>query len=1354
MKFLPLFLFLALFPLFFNGLNGQQLKEGILQFDHLGMQDGLSQSTVLSIHQDKFGWVWLGTRDGLNRYDGYNFQVFRHRVDDPRSISGNTILEIESDSLGNLWIITEVGLSYLDRNSLQFQNFTLPQNLFENSDFQSLQVDPDGRVWVGGRHGLFLFDVEKSEFQAIRYADQSLSLVSALTIDNQQRLWVGTTRFGIYYLKNGQQELSQLSTPLTDQAGSSRIESLIVDSLGIYAGTYGSGLIHLDFNGQILDQLTQATGGLTNDNIRSILKNEDGSVWIGTFDGLSIWNQKGNISQINYAKGNPRGLSHGSIRSLMRDQSGSIWIGTYFGGVNLYNPLNDRFQHFFQIPGNSKSLSYNVIGAFEQLGENEIAIGTERGGINFSDTKGNHRFDDRAQRTIKSLLYSEGTLYVGVFREGLFQVNPDNFDLKKITIRTEKEVWLPDAIINDIKQAENGNFWLATDSDGGLHLVNPRDGKYLDYAGREELQFLIKNHPVKHILPWKGQLLLSTMGKGMIKFDPKSGEIQVIQEFYQREDSLQIPEFFHAFEDRESQLWLSTNGEGVLVTDSSLQVRKRYHLQSGLLNNIALGTMEDSNGAIWVITINGLNQLISGLDDWTTWSFKTGFPLLEINEGAFFQTAKGEFLIGGNNGYCLFDPTRLTRNSLIPKIVFTELQLSNLAIKPGDDSQILSQELNQSSKITLNHQQSVFSIEFAALNYLNSSNNQYQYKLEGFDEDWVQSGTKRSVTYTNLPEGDYTLLVKGSNNEGIWNEDPIELQIEILPPPWRTWWAFFAYALLTILGFITIRKNALRSARLKSDFRIEQLERKRWKEVHDLKLNYFIDVSHEFKTPLTLILNPLEELITKKDQPKWVKDKLKVIYFNSKRLQLLINQILEIRELETGHSKPNYQPLYLAPILEEVVESFKNLADKRKIRLESKFDHLPQIPLKLDQDKLQKILFNLLSNAFKFTKEGGEISLRVNQHESSYHFEVTDTGEGIHSEDLPKVFDRFFKKTQNNFGAGIGLSLTKSLIEIQGGKIAVSSVLGQGSKFEFWLPLEASTSTASKSNPFIKPIPLEFEADVLSQSLDSENEQKIQREEILLFVDDDNNLRAYLKESFRRNYKVITAKNAEKGMEKALKKNPTLIISDVMMPGMSGFELCQKIKTTPETSHIPIILLTAKDSEQHKIEGLVQGADDYISKPFSLIELKARINGIIQNRRLIHQNYREKVLQPSLRESESSQLGIDDQLLIQVNKILQEKLDQPNLTVEHLAEQVHLSRVHFFRKIKSLTGLSPSDLIKNYRISKACLLLENGNYSVADVAFKVGFQDVHYFGKVFKKLKGQSPSSYQESRIDKTNSVK
>lgn len=565
--------------------------------------------------------------------------------------------------------------------------------------------------------------------------------------------------------------------------------------------------------------------------------------------------------------------------------------------------------------------------------------------------------------------------------------------------------------------------------------------------------------------------------------------------------------------------------------------------------------------------------------------YAAGFPLQEINEGAFYKSRTGDFLVGGSNGYVRFNPALLKDNAFVPPVIFTNLSVSNKPVTLNDETKVLTQSVHTTQHITLDYFESILTFEFAALNFLRPYENQYAYKLEGFDDEWQWVGNRRSATYTNLNDGEYVFLVKGSNNDKVWNTKPIEMKVTVLPPPWKTWWAYMGYAVVIVGGFLLIRYNALKSAQLKHDLKLEQLEKEKWKDIHQLKLQYFTDVSHEFRTPLTLIASPLEELLQSDEGTPWLRKQLKIMYVNCKRLLLLIEQVLEMRQVESGHITLNQTPARIEKLLSEIVDSFKGMADKRNIKLD--FDAQPvREAFMVDVDKVEKIFYNLLSNAFKFTPEGGTIAVRMRALEKKdktwFVVKVSDTGKGIAEDDHERIFKRFYKMGKDSQSNGIGLSLTKSLVEFMGGEITVDSKLNFGSSFTVKLPFVAAVpgvpALTENERPFIKSVPLQYQALLVREEMEQSMEEEEHRE-LILIVEDNRDLRDYLKDHLRKNFRVITAKNGEKGLMKAKKYGPHVVISDIMMAKMDGLELCRRVKEDQELSHTPVILLTAKGTD-------------------------------------------------------------------------------------------------------------------------------------------------------------------------------
>ena len=1342
-----------LFFLFALSFTHSQSIDGKLTFDHLSIQEGLSQATVLCSVQDHFGFMWLGTRDGLNRYDGYSFQIYRNKPDDDKSIAGNTIYEIDEDHEGNLWMITDKGVSLLIRDLSTFENYFPDEAL----SFYSLIIDDQDEIWLGSSSGLMTFDRDTKKI--IKYRSGNLEVDDILknpiysfrSNPNTGEIWMGTSKGQLYVLNEaGNVRVVQPSIPIP-----SRIEDIAIDSLNnLWIGTYGEGVFHLNKEGRVLSEHSsdQSKNNLIDDHVRALELDQIGNLWIGTFDGLSILNiNTHEITNINHREGDPSGLSHNSIRSITRDIKGSLWIGTYFGGVNIFDFDNQRFKHFYRLAGEPNSLSHNVIGAFSEDSNGNLIIGTERGGVNISSERNNyyqtfvHNENDPYSlggNIIKSLHATEDAIWVGVFKGGLNKLYLHNGKVNRLQDKVKpKFTHLTSSIVNVITPDGTGNLWIGTDE--GIYYFDTEKSKYRSFKGMEELNLLLKKKSVKGIILDKNQnIWIASRGVGLVFFDPSLGTVRQYSTYSVSGENLSLEEVNHVFEDGEGTFWISTHGGGVVNFHPESGRAKVFLTDDGLSNNTVFGIMRDKSDRLWAITLNGPAVYDYGTDTFKSYTYSSGFPIEEVNEGAFYTKHSGEFIIGGSNGYVEFDPDELVDNSFKPPLAITRLLISNQEVIPRDQHNILEKVISETKEITLNHYQSVLTFEFAALSYLRPENNRYAYMLVGFDEHWNDIGNKHSVTFTNLREGDYILNIRGSNNDGILS-DEVSLAIAVLPPPWKTWWAYSIYAFLFVFLFLIIRYNSLKGLKLKHDLKLEQVEKEKWKEVHKLKLRYFTDVSHEFRTPLTLIISPLEEMLQSKKVDKWIKKRLKSMYYNSKRLLHLIDQILEIRELETGHAELKLAPVKIDAVLGSVVDSFKTLADKKKIQLIYDYPLLDKFYL-IDVDKIEKILFNLLSNSFKFTPPGGNIevylSLVSSTEKDTFEFKVMDTGSGISQNQIEKVFDRFYKQNNDGSGAGIGLSLTKSLVELLEGEITVQSTPGEGTMFCIRIPFQRASESgdANGSNLFIKPLPLEYQHTLLPSHEDPS--QKYDCKDSVLFVEDNIELRNYLVDHFKKKYKVFSAINGKEALEIASEKGASIIVSDIMMEVMDGITLCKYLKSDERVAHIPIILLTAKSSYVDRLEGLEIGADDYLSKPFIMKELEARIENILSNRKRLYKRYKSNYYLPNTEEITFN--THDEKLMNRILEVMEENLSESNLTVEFLAAEVALSRVQLFRKLKGITGLSPTEFIKDFRMKRAVHLFSTKEVKVAEVAYEVGFQDVKYFSKCFKKTYGISPGKF------------
>lgn len=1318
-----------------------------IKFDHLTVHHGLSQSSVLAMAQDRFGFIWMGTRDGLNRYDGYGFTVFRHQPTDSTTLAGNLVLDLAEDAAGNMWVATDQGLSYFDRARGVFVTVS-------REEVRCLAVDKRGVVWAGTAEGLQYFDAGQKAMLFYRSPETGswAHAVSALYCDAEDNMWIGTNRHGIFKLGANRLMIEQ-PYDIWGPLGLSpiRIEAVLVDrQRDLWIGTYGHGLIRIiRESGKWEHYHTQARPiALPDSRIRALTLDQENQLWVGTFDGLAVLSPSRSTCRYHqYEDGVYDGLSHNSVRSLLTDAKGTVWIGTYFGGVSVFDRDNQRFEHYYHIPTDAQSLSYNVVGAFAESSAGSVLIGTERGGLTVFDpgAQAYRFFTDRGAdaqalsgNTVKSIYVDHpSTAWLGIFRGGLNKLDLATGRVKHLPAEQPDFAHLKRAIVNTlVRQQGQSMGWVGTDDAGGLHKFNFGTEQFEDFPHRKALVAALRSAPVKSIWMDDSQSLwLATRGSGLVVFDERMGVVQ----HFDRSTGFPSDDLLHIFRSRDGHLWVATHGQGVVELDPRDGTFTLYTTRQGLQNDLVFGTLEDATGSLWFLTINGISrwQRESGHPRFFNFSRASGFPLEEINEGAFLRLADGRFLIGGSNGYVVFDPQQVSESSFIPPIVITDVRIYNERVKPGDGSGILERDVLVSEEIVLDWHHSVFTLEFAALSFLRSDQNHYQYRLTGFDDRWMDAGPRRSVTYTNLRDGTYVFEVKGASSEGVWSTAPARLVIRVLPPPWKTWWAFVGYALIILGGVFIIRHNAVRSAQLKHDLRVEQLEKERIESMHRLKLQYFTDVSHEFRTPLTLIVNPLEEMLKAGEASPWMQRQLHVMYDNCRRMRVLIDQVLEMRQVETGHAQLQLRPVQVAEVVERVVASFRGMADHQSIRLVCQVSPQP-VWVQADINKLETIFFNLLSNAFKFTSAGGTITVQVKHRERAervlYVCRVSDTGQGIEAEDLPRVFDRFFTRGKHA-GSGIGLSLTRLLVQLMGGTIEVASKPQKGASFTVRIPFPRARTAEWPVTASVREMPRDYVPVIEAESVPEEANEP----PLVLVVEDNPDLRAYLKTELSRKFRVLSARNGEKGLHKVRKHGPHLVVSDVMMDGMDGLALCRAIRQDVSISHIPVILLTAKGSDSDRLTGLEEGADAYLVKPFLMHELIVRIQNMLAHRQRIHAFIKKtNQITPRLLSVTSH----DEKLMTRILEVIQKNIANPALSVEFLGAEIGMSRVHLFRKLKALTGQAPADFIRHIRLQQAAQLLRQPGLKIWEVAEQVGFQDVAYFGKCFKKVYGMSPSEY------------
>ncbi|MBC8319830.1 MAG: response regulator [Bacteroidetes bacterium] len=1345
------------------------------KFRHITPKDGLSSHNVHVIMKDSWGFMWFGTSDGLDRYDGYNVKSFKNNPEDSTSISNNVITTIYEYNSTELFVGTRKGglnrFHFDSEKSIRYQHNPNDSSSLSNDQVNVICSDTSDLLWVGTQNGLNLFDPFNGTFkvfkQDVNNWQSRKNQINEIYCDHSGILWIGTND-GLFQFnrRNHDFKAVELTASTTYIGEGERIINTIVEDQDhvLWVGTDFLIFKIIDGQQKWVGIQTERARYPSNYFINDIVKYSDKNIkdlWIATLSGLNKYNQKsGLFTHIYRDSDNSSSLSSNAIVSLFLDNNRLLWIAGE-DGIDMLDLNNPPFHHIIQPVGKFRKSS---IAFFEDT-DGSFWIGSPNAGLinydkdlklikqctlvlpdgnipsNYSvfeileDSKhfmwigmnrplpGIYLFDKEKEsftkipcdtsnnhpepKEMKAMVEDHnGIVWYGT-NSGLYWFDNTNFD--SLFIRYVDNEMLSHSWINDLYIDNNGDLWVT--SLAGLFRLPKENKKSMDFIefssdniGDESYQGM----PLGIIQTKSGLYFLGTT-EGLYAFDPASYKFSKIEK---ESELIGENKKFSIIEDKHKSLWLNT-WKGLI----------RFNPQSPENESPILFDISDG------LPFEGYN----GSD-----------PYLS-KDGRIFVPGKG----GKQDGFFYFHPDSINYNKNIPPIVVTRFLVNDVAINLYDR--------NFSKKyIDLNYNQDFFSFEFAALDYINPEKNNYAYYLEGLEDSWIYCGKRRFANYTNVPPGKYIFRVKGSNNDGCWNETGASIFIRIHPPPWETWWAYLLYVLFVLGLFYAWRQYDLKRHRLKKQLEVEYLEKEKLSELASMKSRFFANVSHEFRTPLTLILGPLRNLKKEVVSDKGKKD-LSIIQRNSIRLQQLINQLLNLSKLESGKMKLQVQKLDVIQLVNRYTQNFESLATQKKIILKYLHDE-DAIFVWIDTDKIEKILYNLLSNAFKFTPKGGSITIRIsmaakdNINKKEVHISISDTGMGIRKDQLPHVFDRFYQASASHKsdleGSGIGLALAKELVELHHGKISVSSQEGIGSVFNIFLPMGDEHLEDGDKLMLPKQIDnQEVIEEIIAESHepDSDNHKEIlQSKPILLIVEDNSDLRLYIRGHLEEDYNIVEAFNGKLGFSQAIEIIPDLILSDVMMPEMDGYELCSIIKTDERTSHIPLILLTARVAQESKIEGLETGADDFLTKPFDPEELRIRIRNLINQRKSLKEKYIRDVRLKEIHEGSENEvhISIDQKFLLRARETVKKYLSDDSFDIAVFSSEMNLSRTQLHRKLRALIDQSATEFIRTVRLNEASVLLRHKTGNISEIALEVGFSNPGYFAECFKKQFGILPSQY------------
>ena len=1345
------------FILIQSALSAQDWQD--VRFSSLSLQNGLSQLSVTAIFQDSQGLMWFGTRDGLNSYDGKTFRVYRPNQIDNRI--DNHIVAMCEDAERNLWIGTINGLMCMEYNTGKFSIYLNdkknPTSLSDNYIF-ALATDNKNRIIIGTKSGLNVYNKSTKGFKSYFYDGQLKdNPIRSLCVSKDASIYIATVSKGLFQVDSEFNLINQFK--IDDQPVEKQISVVFEDKSGlIWFGGINKGLCVLNPGNKTMQRFT-INDGLEDNNIRAIEDDGKGNLIIGTYNGLYLFNKAStNFTPfaLLYTPGGE--INHYSVLTTKFDNAGTLWVGTYAGGVAYYHPNNKKFSYYNPAESNKYT---GVIGMMVEDKNRNLWIASEGAGLIAWNTN-NRKFTyyriepengkNYSRNIIKSLYYDGTNIYCGTTRSEIYLFDTKSLQFKFLyKLNDERKV-----IYNLVKDGE-GNLWAgATGDKNGLYRIHKNGELQTDFISGNVTKYSF-NDVRSLLLLHQNELLVGTHFDGLLLFDYARNTVKPIPLQLKNEPNVTGNKHITSiFRDSKKRIWIGTYGKGVYCYTEKEGIIAHYDKKSGLIDDDVSSIIESDNKNIWIATKNAISELNLSSLKITNYNNNNGIYLREISQQAAFKSTDGRLFFSGSNGFISFYPQALSANNFIPPVIFTSFSVNNARVEVNDSSEILTQNLNTIDVIELSYKQSNLTITFAALNYIFPEHNSYAIMLEGVDRDWTNIGTRNEVNYANLAPGNYTFKVKAANNDGLWNDIPVMLRIHISPPFWKTWWAYTFYFLLVIFAFLVVLYYLKLKHDLESRITLKQLEQEKSDEFHKERIQLFTNFSHEMRTPLTMILTPLIDLIDKSEllTPLY-KESLQLMQKNANRLLLLVNQLMDFQKTESGKMKLNVSENDMVDLLSEVYLSFNELAKTQKINFQFENTYV-KLPAFFDENLFEKVCYNLISNAFKFSKENGNVKLGLkkisNSDKSIFPLDVQDdlkevtgdlmmitvedNGLGISEENLKDIFTPFYQVQASaqkmQPGSGIGLSLTRSIVKLSHGAIWASSELNVGTTFTVVIPISKENFNAS-----------EFAENKPDYSVDEHIELSVMpndsKNQTVLVIDDDDDIRQFIANSLAASFKILTAADGKQGLEIAIAEMPDIVLCDVMMPHITGLELCKKLKSNIKTGHIPIILITSRALSMQIQEGFNAGADEYITKPFRTSNLLLKINTLLQNRERLKNIYSKKF---SLESLGIEVVSSDERFMARINEIIQNNFSNQELDIDFIANELGMSRTNLYRKVKSLTNLSTIDLIINIRLLTAKRMLLESDLSIAETAYETGFNSPAYFTTSFKKQYGITPKEY------------
>ncbi|MDC1106480.1 two-component regulator propeller domain-containing protein [Prolixibacteraceae bacterium] len=1318
--------------LFLSTVNGQNHI-----FEHLNVSDGLTQSSVISLEQDSVGYIWLGTRNGLNRYDGTKIKQFHHLRGDTTSILGENVKQIiASKESSDIYVLVKQGVSIFRYREERFYNYEAPHcetiYLHENS------------LFIGDHIGLGILDMKTGSVNRVKIPGYSDFVLNKMYIDQQGRFWLATRQYGLLCYDPTSKSVKVILKK--------EVTSIMAYQGSYMVGTATEGVYLLSEHG-ILKHFHKGSKKypLSNNTIRSVRRDPLGNVWIGTFYGLNVWNPSNNKIDVYYQSDHdPNGLSHNSIYSILVDNQGSLWIGSYFGGVNIYNPRLTVFKFFKPNPQKNTSINYRVVGDIMQGYGPNIWIATEGGGLNLYNSKTRefryftHNSKDPksiSHNNIKALFFDHRhELWVGTHNGGVNRMNT-----KKKTFN----------VYNSSNSGLKNNSVSAIAEWQGRILVGNAIGLFISDEDRKDFSpFLDRGTPgspavlgtILHLLvDSKSRLWIATESNGLFMYDESKAKVYHFTVDESNPFGLSSDHIPSVYEDKEKRIWVSTSGGGLclyLEDGSGFDIFNKD--KNGLSSDFIFTVAQSRYGFLWVATSNGISRLDVKSRHFTNFDHGKGFPLGEINEKSLCVTRRGEVFVGGIQGLVSFKEKDLIRTKSKRKVLITEAMIRTVDESNGVRG--IYETLLFKDKIKIAHQNSGVTFSFTSFEYIKSFRPEFEYMLEGYDDHWVKATYQNQVNYNRLSSGHYIFKVRVAGDSDAKYLDSVSVIVGV--PFYATWWAYLIYFSFLVLILYGIHLVLVRKSILEVSLEQQKSDAERLVKDNANKLQFFTNISHEFRTPLTIISGLIEKVLSNGRLIDGDRRSLNSAFVNCQRMTYLVDEILDFRKQELGALTIHRKPLDFVSFVKHIFDAYEEYAVVNDIRYEFVANNA-DVACCIDPKQFKKVIHNLLSNAFKYRSNKAIIRVIVFENGDNVVLKVIDNGIGISNDYLDKIFDRYFHiEGEDTGGTGIGLSLVKGLVEAHNGNISVESNIGEGSCFQIVFPKNLEICVDDVE--FIK----EWKDEINQQPLllSSEENSDLNNELIedtekpsVLVVDDNRELRDLLQETLSSYFNVFVKSNGKEAYEWVMEYRPDIIISDVMMPVMNGFEFTRLIKQDESLCHIPIVLLTAKDSREHYEEGISAGADDYIVKPFEIGMLSRKVNNILLTRSALQRQYSSD---PEFDTKILAKNDVDKDLLKRAREVVEANINNHEFSVNDFAREMCLGRTSLYDKIKGVTGQTPNDFIMSTRLKTAAYLLRtNRSMNVSEVAYTVGFSTPRYFSKCFSKHFGVPPKKYAKQFV-------